>query len=415
MLKLKVQYPGPNQTIINANWPEGGPNNSSIPGALDGTPEDQEWKRDIWGFLERLREVSGIIPSGAPDNALVSQRYDALKQISRDVFPVWEASHIYAKGAVTLASNDKTYQSLIAANLGNDPISSPSEWVEFNPVTVIDNLLSTSSTDALSSGQGKILKDLIDALTLLVDVATTTTRGTALLSQLKTIANNGVDPDNYIDFSAGRFDFADGSGQAIASAQTKYLNVVWGGGGNQGMLDSTSTPIAPSTWYALYDIYNTSTGESDKIASDNFTAPTLPGGSWTKYAYRAAIYRQSDNTNQKIRQYGKNFIYEEPVLSLTDATFSASQSLTVRTPLGHVTRALLNAYLIDNLGGGVAEVGVQSLWQPGTYRQLYGDVEDGGQFEIDTNLLSQIYLLYLNGPGNLQVHTMGYHDYRVKN
>ena len=405
---LSALYPG--RVLVNANYPRGAPQNSTVPGAFDKTPLDEGWGQDMWGFLDIILQAAGVTPDGAPDNVLASQRYDALIKLSREDWQFFDGAHVYSRGALARASG-LLYYSLQPGNQGNNPGVSPAWWKELKPVDVIDNLTSTSVDDALSANQGKILKDLIDAIT--TGSATTATQGVSYLKLPRTIANNGGDPNNSIDFSAAKFDFDDGSGQALAPGWTKNLSLAWGAGNGQGMLDTGV--IAPSTWYYIYDIYNPATEVSDYIATATLGSPTLPAG-FTKKQYRAAKYRKSDNTNNQIRQFGKNFVYVDPFPEYS-AIIGSNQVLTLVTPPGLNVKVFLDCQLRDRLGGGVAQVEVRSTFQTPTGLANLGTPAAPGTvnyFELFTDTLSQIVIDYLAGPGDLGIYNRGYFDPNIK-
>ena len=105
--------------------------------------------------------------------------------------------------------------------------------------------------------------------------STTTVYGVSYLSQQITISN-GTDSDHDIDFTAGNFNFDDGSGQAIATALTKQLDNSWAAGDNAGGLD-TGTVAADTTYY-MFAIYNPTTSTADFLFSASSSSPTLPSG-----------------------------------------------------------------------------------------------------------------------------------------
>jgi hypothetical protein len=105
--------------------------------------------------------------------------------------------------------------------------------------------------------------------------ATTTSYGVNYLSNSITISN-GTDADHDIDFTAGNFNFDDGSGQAVATALTKQIDASWVVGDNVGGLD-TGTVAADTTYY-LFAIYNPTSTISDYLFSTSATSPTLPSG-----------------------------------------------------------------------------------------------------------------------------------------
>jgi len=119
------------------------------------------------------------------------------------------------------------------------------------------------------NGTDFLLSPLSSALNI-----TATNKGLTYLNNPITIANNSTDANNDIDFTAGNFQFADGSGQAVLSAITKRLDASWTAGNNQGGLDTGTK--ANSTWYHCYAIYNPTSGITDAIFSTNATSPSLP-------------------------------------------------------------------------------------------------------------------------------------------
>lgn len=78
-------YPG-NIDTSDPNYPYGKPQNDSG-GNPVGTPLDFNWLADLFGFQQRLLDVTNTTPSGTPDNAAVSQYFEALLQLrGRAVF-----------------------------------------------------------------------------------------------------------------------------------------------------------------------------------------------------------------------------------------------------------------------------------------------------------------------------------------
>lgn len=79
-------YAGSIDTSDPTNYPYGRPQNDNTP-ATDGTPLDQAWLSDLFGFQQALLEAANITPSGTPDSATVSQYLEALLQLrGRKVF-----------------------------------------------------------------------------------------------------------------------------------------------------------------------------------------------------------------------------------------------------------------------------------------------------------------------------------------
>lgn len=71
------KYPG-QITPPSTNYPYGAARDVSSPGAGDGTPVQQAWVNDWFGFQQRVMQAAGITPSGNSDNALQSDVFDGL-------------------------------------------------------------------------------------------------------------------------------------------------------------------------------------------------------------------------------------------------------------------------------------------------------------------------------------------------
>jgi len=75
MHKLKDIYP--DNVIIDVNNPDGTFKNR-ISELLKGTPFDELWTADLWGFATHLLNKASIIPNGTEENINSSQIYEAL-------------------------------------------------------------------------------------------------------------------------------------------------------------------------------------------------------------------------------------------------------------------------------------------------------------------------------------------------
>lgn len=169
--------------------------------------------------------------------------------------------------------------------------------------------------------------------------STTSNSGTSYLPSQITMSNNISDANNDIDFSAGVFQFSDGSGQAVASALTKRLDASWVAGTNQGGLDTGAK--ANSTWYHCYAIYNPTTLVSDFLFSTNASSPTLPSG-YTKSKRVGSVRTDSSGNIQGFIQTGNHFFRKEAAIMFSGNATTTAASVTLETPLGIVTTAILN-------------------------------------------------------------------------
>lgn len=80
-IDLQTTYPGKVNPASPA-WPFGQPKNIVAPGDGTGTPWEQSIIRDTEGFKQALLTNAGLTPSGTPDNAQVSQYYQAIMALS---------------------------------------------------------------------------------------------------------------------------------------------------------------------------------------------------------------------------------------------------------------------------------------------------------------------------------------------
>jgi hypothetical protein len=177
--------------------------------------------------------------------------------------------------------------------------------------------------------------------------ATKTSKGILFLGDQRIIlSNNGVDPNNDIDFTVGRFTFDDGTGQAISNSYTKQLDATFVAGNNQGMLDTGTKAI--DTWYHCFAIYNPTNGLRDYLASTSATSPTLPAG-YTKKRRIGAIRTDGSNNIIPFFQYEKWFQYPDRNFEIDITTPGNTGTLAViTTPLGIPTIAKLHVGFVAN-------------------------------------------------------------------
>lgn len=79
-IRLIIQYPGQVGGATGA-YPHGVPRNVSAPSAGDGTPWEEAFVKDIYGFLSKLIDDAAIVHSGVADTALASQYLEALQAL----------------------------------------------------------------------------------------------------------------------------------------------------------------------------------------------------------------------------------------------------------------------------------------------------------------------------------------------
>jgi hypothetical protein len=237
-----------------------------------------------------------------------------------------------------------------------------------------------------------------------LDLATTTNQGIAYLNNPITIANNATDANNDIDFSAGTFQFSDGSGQALATAMTKRLDATWSAGTNEGgLLNGTAVPKAINSTYHCYKIYNPTTGAEDSafLLGILGTAPNptsaLPSG-YTKFKLISSI-RTDGSGNIRNGDYafflgGYKFIYNTVLNDATSVALTTTRSsLSITVPAGVSTTAIFTPSCLVTNGADTV-----LLYQGGTSineaRVMVGSSAvnhfSGSTVFVKTNLSSQI-------------------------
>lgn len=193
------------------------------------------------------------------------------------------------------------------------------------------DLINIEAND-INTGQTYLLKNSgtsFAIINLQSKAATISLSGTQFLSSFITISNNGTDGDHDIDFSAGTFNFADGSGQAILSSTlTKQIDASWAEGTNAGGL-FTGT-VAANTWYHCFTINNPTTGISDAGFDTSITAANIPTG-YTNYNYRGSILTDSSANILAFFQLGNRFELSLPInnFSGTSPTSFTLQPLSI--------------------------------------------------------------------------------------
>lgn len=294
--------------------------------------------------------------------------------------PEWNNLTDYHTGdIVRQIGGSRLYKSITDDNI-NNPIIDLSNWQYLGN---LDNLFTTEviSTEGdlirgNSSGEaerlpvgtaGQILQSNgTNPVWANKDISTTTTKGQSLLPDQITISN-GTDLDHDIDFTAGNFNFDDGSGQAVATALTKQIDASWVAGDNAGGLDTGS--VQANTFYYCYAIYNITTGVSDAIFTASYGSPTFPSG-YTKKAYRGAILTDGSGNIRAFYRYGNRFLLDTIITdhapSPSSTTFTSYQ---VSVPRINNIIGLLSAS-ITYTGSGV--VSQNMFWRPtGSSSSLY--------------------------------------------
>jgi len=93
-----IKYSLQVDTSDPVGWPYGRAQNESAPSARNGTPLEQEWIADLWGFQQALLSAAELVPTNSADKAgpdnQDSQYLQAIRSLNfRLVFPLPTAVH----------------------------------------------------------------------------------------------------------------------------------------------------------------------------------------------------------------------------------------------------------------------------------------------------------------------------------
>jgi len=78
------KYPGQIDTSDSSAYPQGKAQNVTTAGDGSGTPLEQDWVNDLWGFLQSLLSRANITPSGSPDEVGASDYLDAVDTVATE-------------------------------------------------------------------------------------------------------------------------------------------------------------------------------------------------------------------------------------------------------------------------------------------------------------------------------------------
>lgn len=135
-------------------------------------------------------------------------------------------------------------------------------------------------------------------------------------------------------------DSSNASMMALSSAYSKTTSA-WAVGSANGALDTGT--ITASTWYHVFLIKRTDTGVVDVLISLSATSPTLPTN-YTLFRRIGAMKTDGSSKWTKFSQLGDEFLWDAAVVNVsTSPGTTAIQTLTVTTPPGVQTTAILNA------------------------------------------------------------------------
>ena len=221
--------------------------------------------------------------------------------------------------------------------------------------------------------------------------ATTTAKGNVFLNKRITIANNSSDPDHNIDFGAGKFDFDDGTGQAVVSSLTKEFDSAWvAGDGNGGLLSGS---ISADTWYYIFAIYDDTNEIADIGADSSYASPTLPTG-YTKKEYLGAFLTDSSSNIRTGFWKDGYFFFDTNIIEHSGTKNTTKETKTLTVPQGEECLAFGNARL--SIANGSDSVRFYRIGATDDMSRAYtgsadsSDLTQGSDIQVITNSSGQI-------------------------
>lgn len=250
--------------------------------------------------------------------------YTSLRSDARNVWPIWDFANIYIKGAITIASDEITYQSLQNASLNNDPVSNPAWWTPFLPSITVP--------------------------------ATPTVRGITLLRRRIILQQTAADAD--LNTAAGNFEFDDGSGEARIGVFVKTINASWAQGTFQPGR-AAGVALLPGTWYNYFALSNAAGSIVDfgfdisPTASNLLADANVIAAGLTKYSYQGSVLTNATNNMLPFLQNDRYFSWtpriEDNVWNFI--TVNAGPHLrAISVPPGIPTRARI-CLIVWNVSG----------------------------------------------------------------
>lgn len=315
-----------------------------------------EMSQQIGNISEEL--ITLITAAGLTPDATLGQVLEAITNL-QNLGDAAGAANTYTSAYATNSST----RYLIKINITNTGASTlnGTAMQKFNGAGVLvaleaGDLQANQNYDLLDNGVSIVVLNP----TSLVN-ATTTASGASLLNNPISISN-GTDTDHDIDFTAGNFQFADGSGQAVANALTKQIDATWAAGDAAGGLADALTLSADTTYhcFALSNAAGSSTdfGFDTSITATNLLSDTaVIAAGLIKYKRIASLITNSSsniiNGTYVFNDSGYTFIFTTPITELSMASVATTKTdLTITTPADIYVMAILNANLRDT--GSVA-------------------------------------------------------------
>lgn len=310
-----------------ATYPYGQPRNRSAPSSTDGTPLEEAWVADFWGFVQAVLGADGTAPSGSPETAQTSQIFDALRRVKSGFF--WSVQsgaelEVHTGGLVTIESGaTQSIEGTLDIDSGGTQEVNSGGFVNVNAGAEV-NFKASSILDWESGSNANLLSG----------------------AQLRTYAGSTLQVDGEMLL---------GGATTVDAAAT----VTWDGASNYPLLSSRSEWVpcrgqtsfpSPEFWYDNYGAGWTVSGSSAQQAfrrvevPDNFTIskvevrwqgpshPTWPPENRTTFSVYKVDFNGSKNLLVEQADTNSQVTYEANhalLLEFANTTFAPTEYLLI--------------------------------------------------------------------------------------
>lgn len=277
------------------------------------------------------------------------------------------------------------------------------------------------------TNSGNVLTDAVNwQFVTDFSIATTTNQGVSYLPKQITISN-GTDTDHDIDFTAGNFQFDDGSGQAVLGALTKQFDATFAlGTAAGGMVSGESLPTSGAVY--LYQISNADGSLADIIGTTTKDGSTISGdsvvsaNSLTKKKYLGAfVTDSSDNIRNGKWVFDSSgsykFTHVGGITDLGTTTPSLTRvAFTMSAPANSEVRFIGTYVDNETTDSGIifTEEGQTDLAPTQNNSDLWSDFNYISKSEFTRQLNSSSQLYYRADDGGVSgfvVFTLGWKEY----
>jgi len=229
-------------TAADANYPYASAKDESSPGAGDGSPYFKARADDLFGFQQALLKMSGIVPSGNADTAVLSEYLQSLVELASGRAFNYDDSGIADAYVLDTQANQQGPQSyfdgmeciFIAANSNTGPST-----IDVNGIGVVDIADTATAGTIVSSARVKIrYNDSTGDFDIVPE-------GAVFAQEIRTVSGTVAASALTLGLGATTLSFRDatiGSG-TINTRETAAISLVVPSGATLGMINAQQSRL----------------------------------------------------------------------------------------------------------------------------------------------------------------------------